>query len=45
MYFYVPKYVTLDPSYPNLLGMAVPGAAIVSLGSFWALSFPGSAAG
>ena len=48
MYFYVSKYVTLVPSYPNLkhhlLGMAGPGAAIVSVGSFWALSFPGSAA-
>lgn len=47
-YFYVSKYVTLVPSYPNLkdhlLGMAGPGAAIVSVGSFWALSFPGSAA-
>lgn len=48
MYFYVSEHVTLVPSYPNLkhhlLGMAGPGAAIVSLGSFWALSFPGSAA-
>lgn len=45
---YVTQYATFAPSYPNLkrhlLGMAGSAAAIVSLGSFWALSFPGSAA-
>lgn len=45
---YVTQYATFAPSYPDLkrhlLGMAGSAAAIVSLGSFWALSFPGSAA-
>lgn len=45
---YVTQYATFAPSYPNLkrhlLGMAGSAAAIVSLGSLWALSFPGSAA-
>lgn len=44
-YCYVSQYVPFAPPYPNLkhhlLGMAVSGAAI---GSFWVLSFPGSAA-